>query len=138
MGMKSLKEQAMDKILDKMSTGRGLTPNEAAFMAVQGPIPDSDLRDFMLVSSFEACTRVASLLDHGLRVTCNLRDRDGVIGDDVVSSSVTGDRSTITLAGRLTIELLPSFLYDLTFSMRDFRYSLESDHEFYELAPIKN
>jgi hypothetical protein len=94
--------------------------------------------DMMMVSSAEAGRMVSSLLGIGIGVTCNLMDRDGAMGADVVRAEVTGDTARITLAGHHTIDLPPSMLYDLTFSLREFRYTLESGQEFYELATIKN
>jgi hypothetical protein len=133
----SVKERALNHILDMISSGRGLRAVEKHFLDIQQSIPDSEMKDHMMVSSVEAGHRVSSILGLGIGVTCNLRDRDGMMGADVLSSEVLGDIARLTLSGHTTVDLLPSLLYDLTFSVRDFRYSLESGQEFFELATIK-
>lgn len=132
-----LAERAVNHVLDKVSSGRRLTPRERAFMEIVKSHPHLDMVDHMLVSNTQAARKVTQMLDLGIGVVCNLRDRDGKMGAPVLSAEVDGEHARIAIEGHLILDLKPSMLYDLTFSTSDFRYSLESDHEYYELAPLR-
>ena len=136
--LETLKDRAMNRILEKISGNRPLTERERYFLSVQQLIPDSALVDYMLVTSTDVARRISEALELGVEVACNLRDRDGAIGAKVLSSKVMGGKSEIEVRGHGRMELRQNCLYDLRFSTTHLRYSLESDHEYYELAPVKN
>jgi hypothetical protein len=134
----TLKDKAVNRILEKISDNQPLTTREKGFLNLQQSIPDHDLVEYMLVTPTEVVNKISDILDMGVEIVCNLRDRDGVMGAKVLSGELNEGRPLIEVTGHGKIELRQNCLYDLRFSTKHLRYSLESDHEFYELVPVKN
>jgi hypothetical protein len=133
----TLRDTAVNFLLDKISDKKGLTRQERQFLSMYQSLSDSEFKDYRLVTNTDAVAAVSRMLELGIDVTCNLRDRCGAIGANVSGARMEGPRAMLVLSGHTEIEIGANHLYDLYFSTQVFGYSLESDHEFYELAPIK-
>jgi len=78
--------------------------------------------------------KVNDLISIGKKVICDLYDRDGKIGLQIVSinDDIEGDFSIIKLKGEETFKLQDNFLYNLIYNIKKNEYSLQIQDEYFE------
>jgi hypothetical protein len=81
----SLKEVELNKILDKISKSINLSSKEKEFLGKYDSIKDDDLKDFKMLSLQSTFEKLQGLIDNNKKVICNLTDRNGKIGIQIVS-----------------------------------------------------
>jgi hypothetical protein len=80
------------------------------------------------------------LIESGKKVICNLEDRSGKIGLEIISTeNLTDEETTILkLKHSETYKMKDNFLYNLIFDIKKNIYSLEASDEFFEKIPVRN
>lgn len=136
----SLKETQLDNILDKISSNIKLSQVEQDFLDNYSKTDDDDLMDYKMLSKESTFTKIESLLKDNKKVICNLFDKSGKIGIQIVSiySEFDSEECTMTLKNREKVNLKDSFLYNIVYNNRKDEYSLEAEDEFYEKIPASN
>lgn len=133
----SLRDRAVNHLLEKLSTSGRLTAREKATLERLTGIDDEVFTDHRMITALDVVTRVSRLLSHGITVVCNLEDSMGRVGQDVARAVDTDGKKVLHLVDGTKFSLEDRFLYDLVFSLPHLRFHLESGHEFYEPAKIK-
>ncbi len=133
---KSLKNEQLDKILDKIKLGFELNEKEKSFLSKFNSLSDEEFMEYRMLSRFEVTSKITSLINNDLKVICNLCDKQGPLGLEIKEVIQTEDNYYLLLEKAEKIKLKDSILYDLTYNFKRWHYSLESGEEFVELALI--
>ena len=80
----SLKEARLNQILDKISKKVTLSKTEQDFLDNYDQTSEDDMMDYRMLSKESTFTKISNLLEDGKKVICNLVDRDGKIGIQIV------------------------------------------------------
>lgn len=133
----TVKEVALNKILDKLSKKKLLSDGEKEFL---DNFEKSEGRDWRMISKEDLVKTIKNLLSKGEKMVCNLHDRDGKIGLQVtgVINKFGDETTTLLLKGGGSIKLSDRFLYNIIWNIKGNYYSIEEDSEYFEKIPIKN
>lgn len=136
----SLKEVELNKILDKISKSINLSSKEKEFLGKYDNIKDDDLKDFKMLSLQSTFEKLQGLIDNNKKVICNLSDRNGKIGIQIVSiySDYENEVYILNLKNGEKIELKDNYLYNIIYNLQRDAYSLETEEEFFEKLPVRN
>jgi hypothetical protein len=136
----SLKKIEMDKILDKVSRKLELTDRENKFLQLYNQTKIFDSRDFMLISKNSVFIKVSELLRKKIAVICDLKDRNGKIGEPIlnIDNNIESDTCRIYMKNGLVKDLHDRYLYNLIFNIKKNQYSLQEHDEYYEKIKVKN
>jgi len=137
----SLKEIEINRILDKICKKKSkLTKKEMIFLDLYNETQKIENKDWMLLSKSVVATRVKNFIDNGIKVICDLHDRDGKIGIEVIDviNNYEEEFSTLILKGDSKHELHDKFLYNLIYNSKKNYYSLEEQDEYFEKIEANN
>jgi hypothetical protein len=135
----SLKEIEANRILDKISKKKTLSGRENRFLELYNHKSEENPKDLMYLSKNTTCERVRNLLDNGKSVICDLSDRNGRIGLQIlnIENIHSDDDSTIFMKGE-TCKLQDRFLYNIIYNQKLDKYSLQEQGEYYEKVEQDN
>lgn len=130
----SLKEIEMNKILDKISRKKKLTIREKNFLELYNETSEDDERDYMMLSKNVAFKRLKHLLDGGKKIICDLHDRNGKIGLQIIDleNDIENEFCEIKLKNQSIFKLQDKFLYNITYNLKKNLYSLTEQDEYFE------
>jgi len=136
----SLKELRLNKILDKISNKSELSKSEQDFLDHYDETQEEDIMDYKFLSKESAFDRLNSLIDNNSKVICNLLDRDGKIGIQIVSifNNFQFETCTVILKNGEKINLKDNELYNIIYNLKKDEWSLEMEDEFFEKLPVKD
>jgi hypothetical protein len=136
----SLKEMEMNRILDKISNKKKLEDKEIEFLNLYQQTSDDDLRDFVYLSKNSTFSKVSQLIENGKKVICDLHDKDGRIGLQIIGleNDFEKERCVLNLKGGETYFLYDKFLYNIIYNTKKGEYSLQEQDEYYEKIEAKN
>ena len=85
-------------------------------------------------------SKILELLENDIKVTCNLHDRNGKFGLEVVKIENNFEEETclITMKHEEQHKLHDKFLYNLIYSNKKNEYSLEEQDEYFEKIEKEN
>jgi hypothetical protein len=130
----SLKEIEIKRILNKICQKSKLTSKEHNFLDLYNETQLSNNRDYMLLSKSVVSTKIKEMIVLGKKVICNLTDRDGKLGLEIidVENDYEKDSSVIIMKGSIKHNLHEKFLYNLIYNLKKDHYSLEEHDEYFE------
>lgn len=136
----SLKEVELNEILDKISKKVKLSKREEDFLGKYNDIEDEELKDYTHLSRQNAFERIEKLLNGGKKIICNLHDRDGLIGLEIVKiyNDFENEVCILTLKNGENFKLKDNYLYNIIYNIKKDLYSLEKEDEYFEKIPVKN
>ena len=136
----SLKEVELNQILDKISKKMKLTYGEESFLSKFGKVKDDDLKDYKMLSIQSTFDKISDLIDDNKKVICNLFDKNGKIGMQIISiyNDYENEICILELKNGEKIDLKDNYLYNIIYNMQKDSYSLEAEDEFFEKIPVKN
>lgn len=131
---KSLKDMEMDRILDKISKSKNLTDREISFLDLYQHTCDDDLRDFVYLSKNSTFNKISQLLEKNKKVICDLYDKNGKIGLQIVSieNQFDTEKCILTFRNKETYFLHDRFLYNIIYNYKKNEYSLQEQDEYFE------
>lgn len=135
----SLKEIEINRILSKISTKSKLTSKERSFLDLYNETQKlNDNRDYMLLSKSVVSNRISELISNGKKVICDLHDRDGKIGLEIidVKNDYNSDTSVVIMKKNIKQNLYDKFLYNLIYNTKKNLYSLQEHDEYYEKIEV--
>lgn len=134
----SLKDIEMNRILDKLHKRFTLTSKEKKFLKIYSSNSDED-KDLMYLSKNTTFKKVKDLLDKKRIVICDLHDRDGKIGLQIIdiSNNIEDEICQVQLKGGTKHELHDKFLYNLIYNVKKNLYSLQEQDEYFEKIEAK-
>jgi hypothetical protein len=130
----SLKEIEIKRILNKICSKSKLTQKEKRFLDLYNETQKLQNKDYMLLSKSVVATKIVELIEAGKKVICDLHDRDGKIGMEIltVNNDYEEEVSEIIMKGDLKHYLHDKFLYNLIYNSKKNQYSLQEHDEYYE------
>ncbi len=133
----SVKELNLNRILDKMSRSGSITQGEKDFLDNYDKFED---RDYHMISKESVIKTIKSINNSGKKVICNLHDRNGLIGLEILNAdnNFQDDSCTLYLKGGEKFKLDDRFLYNISWDIDDRVYYLEMDSEYFEKIPLNN
>jgi hypothetical protein len=136
----SVKDDELNRILDKISSHQKLSDREEQFLAKFDQVVDTDLSDMSHLSKNTAFDKVSNLLERGKKVICDLYDKDGQINDQIISveNDFESETCILNLKHGDEAELNDRFLYTINYDFGHDTYSLRSQDEFFEKLPVKS
>ena len=135
----SLKEIEINRILNKICSKSKLTAKEKSFLDLYNETQRlNDNRDYMLLSKNVVINRISDLISKDRRVVCDLHDRDGKIGLEIidVENDHESDDSFVIMKNGVKHGLHDKFLYNLIFNIKKNLYSLQEHDEYYEKIEV--
>ncbi len=133
----SVKELSLNNILDKISMRIDLTNGERNFLDNYGKFDD---RDYHMISMEAVINIIQRLSKSGRRIFCNLHDRNGLIGLEIldIDNDFREDICTLHLKGGENFTLDDRFLYNIIWDIDNETYSLEEHSEYFEKIPVSS
>lgn len=135
----SVKEQELNRILDKVSSRSSLSDREQNFLNLYQLNQDDD-RDLMYLSKNTTYESIRKLMEGGKKVICDLYDRNGKIGLQIIGIDNDFENETciVIMKGDERHELHDKFLYNIIYNNRKDEYSLQEQDEYFEKIPVNN
>ena len=136
----SIKEEELNRILDKISSNNKLTDVERKFFNIFNKSSEEHYQDSICITKNDVFNRVKSLIEDEDKVICNLSDRNGVIGLPIVSinNNFDDENCYLVLTDGEKVIIHDRYLYNIRYDMKKDEYLLETEEEFYEKIPVKD
>ncbi len=136
----SVKDMELNKIKDKINKRKALTKREINFLELYQSTTNVELKDFLYLSKNTTFSKILELLESNIRVICNLHDRNGKFGMEIVKIENNFEEETciITMVHDEHHKLHDKFLYNLIYNTKKNEYSLEEQDEYFEKIESKN
>jgi hypothetical protein len=136
----SFKEGELNRILDKISFGNILTDSENRFLSNIDKYTDDLYKDYLYLSKNDVFNRVSILLESKIIVICDLYDKDGKIGLEIVSihNNFEEDYCFVVLENQERFKIKDNFSYNVIYDVKKDEYSLQVQDEFFDKIPVKN
>lgn len=133
----SVKEQELNRILDKVSKKTSLDNREQNFLNLY-QLNQDDERDLMYLSKNSTYESIKKLIGNDKKVICDLHDRDGKIGLQIIeiNNDFNDDICTIKMKGDGKHKLHDKFLYNIIYNSKKNEYSLQEQDEYFEPIEI--
>lgn len=130
----SVKEMELNKILDKVSKKKSLSEREIKFLNLYQDTRDEHMKDYLYLSKNSTFQKLLELLEKGKRVICDLHDRNGKIGLQILGGQNLFEKEVceLQLKGGETHLLKDKFLYNLIYNIKKDEYSLQEQDEYFE------
>lgn len=135
----SVKEDELNRILDKMSDGKTLTEIEKKFLSMFSKTDEDDYKDFQYLTKNDAFEKIKNILSEGRKIICDLYEKNKV-GIEIVSvyNQFDSESCYIVLKDDERIELKDNYLYNIVYDIKKDEYSLQSQDQYYEKIPLKD
>ena len=136
----SIKDMELNKIKDKINKRKTLTKREINFLELYQSTTKLELKDFLYLSKNTTFSKILELLESNIKVICNLHDRNGKFGMEIVKIENNFEEETciITMVHDENHKLHDKFLYNLIYNTKKNEYSLEEQDEYFEKIESKN
>ncbi len=136
----SVKDMELNKIKDKINKRKALTKREINFLELYQSTTKVELKDFLYLSKNTTFSKILELLESNIKVICNLHDRNGKFGMEIVKIENNFEEETcmITMIHDEHHKLHDKFLYNLIYNTKKNEYSLEEQDEYFEKIESKN
>jgi hypothetical protein len=130
----SIKEIELNRILDKIGSGKNLTKKEIGFLNLYQYTREDNMKDFMYLSKNSTCSKIEDLLTIGKKVICDLHDRNGKFGLTIVGveNVFEEDGCLVLMKGGEQHILEDRFLYNIIYDRKKDIYSLQEQDEYCE------
>lgn len=122
-----IKNRELNRILDKITSKDNLSSNEKEFMEHYSDLNELDIQDYSYLSSNVIKNKIINLIEQNHVVICNLNDRDGLIGEKIISV-----KDDILKTDHFEIQIKDNVLYNLIYNIEYNFYSIEVQDEYYE------
>jgi hypothetical protein len=136
----SIKEIELNDILDKISKKINISKKEKSFLDNYDSIEDDDIKDQTHLSRQSTFERIEELLNKGKKIICNLYDRNGLIGLEIIKiyNDFENEVCILTFKNGENFKLKDNYLYNIIYNIKKDLYSLEKEDEYFEKIPVKN
>lgn len=136
----SIKEIEMNRILDKISKKVRLTKREKEFLDLYNQTSKTEDRDYMMLSKSVASKKIKELLEKGKKVICDLHDRNGKFGLQIIDiiDDFDSEESLIIMKSDEKHKMHDKFLYNIIYNIKKNEYSLQEQDEYFEKLKVNN
>jgi len=135
----SVKDDELNRILDKISEGKPLSAIEKKFLSMFDKSSEDDYKDFPYLTKNDAFDKIKDILSEGRKIICDLYEKNK-IGIEIVSvfNQFDSESCFIVLKDGERIELKDNYLYNIVYDIKNDEYSLQSQDKYYEKIPVKD
>ena len=111
-----------------------MSEKEKSFLELYNHTIKQEDKDFMLLSKSVVSVKVKELIDKSRKVICDLHDKDGKIGLEIVDvvNDFEKDSSFVVFKDSNRHTLHEKFLYNLIYNTNKNLYSLQEHDEYFE------
>lgn len=136
----SLKDQHLNKILDKIKGGANISKREKRFLDNYDDRKDEDIMDYHMMDKLKTFNKITDILEREKKIICNLTDRNGKVGIEIntISNNYQQQETIIYLTNDDEIILKDNYLYNIIYNFSKDTYSLEEDEEYFEKIPVQS
>lgn len=137
---KSVKEMELNKILDKVLKKKTLTSREKGFIELYNSTQEVIMKDYLYLSKNSAFKKITEILEIGKKIICDLHDRNGKIGVEIIGivNNFEQETCSLTLKSGEKHNLHDKFLYNLIYNIKKDQYSIEEQDEYFEKITTEN
>jgi predicted peptidase len=130
----------VNRILDKISRNKSITEKEKKFLDLYQITREDSIKDYLLLEKNNVFNRISQIMNSGKKVICDLNDRDGKIGLEIIKleNNFEDENCTLTLKGGSKHKLIDKFLYNLIYITKKDQYSLQEHGEYFEKIESKH
>ena len=130
----SVKQMEVKRIMDKVSRKKQLTKREQSFLELYNSTQKEEMKDFLYLSKNTTFSKILELLERKIKVICNLHDKNGKFGMEIIKieNNFEEETCTITMVHDEHHKLHDKFLYNLIYNTKRNEYSLEEQDEYFE------
>jgi len=134
------KNLELDFVLEKIKQKKTLNSHELEFLCKFDSIEEIDHTDFSHLSKNQVFEKVTYYLSKSKKVICNIKDKNGMIDDEIISISNDFEKEycILRLKHGETCKIEDKNFYKITYYFEKNIYSLEIQDEFYEKITIQN
>lgn len=127
-----------EKIMDKISKNKSITKKEKLFLKLF--TSNKIKKDYLYLSKNFTFYKIIELLEEGLVIICNLKDRNGKIGLKIlkIENNFEEDTCKVMMKGEEIHNLEDKYLYNLIYNVENNEYSLEEQDEYFEKIEFGN
>lgn len=127
-----------EKIMDKISKNKSITKKEKIFLKLF--TGNKVKKDYLYLSKNFTFYKIIELLEEGLVIICNLKDRNGKIGLKIlkIENNFEEDTCKVMMKGEEIHNLEDKYLYNLIYNVENNEYSLEEQDEYFEKIEFGN
>lgn len=93
-------------------------------------------KDYMMLSKNVTFYRLKDMLNKQVKIICNLKDRDGKIGEKLLDIKTENSSHKLILHKNTPCELSDRFLYNIKYNESKKVYSLEEHGEYFEKIKV--
>jgi len=137
---KSVKEVELNKILDKVLKKETLTLREKGFIELYNSTQEVIMKDYLYLSKNSTFKKITEILEIGKKIICDLHDRNGKIGVEIIGivNNFEQETCSLTLKSGEKHNLHDKFLYNLIYNIKKDQYSIEEQDEYFEKIATEN
>lgn len=130
----SVKQMEVNKIMEKVSKRKPLTKREQNFLELYRSTHKEEMKDYLYLSKNSTFSKVMDLLEKKVKVICNLHDKNGKFGMEIVKieNNFEDETCIVTMIHDEHHKLHDKFLYNLIYNTNKNEYSLEEQDEYFE------
>jgi len=130
----SVKQMEVKRIMDKVSRKKQLTKREQSFLELYNSTQKEEMKDFLYLSKNSTFSKILELLEKRIKVICNLHDKNGKFGMEIIKieNNFEEETCTVTMVHDEHHKLHDKFLYNLIYNTKRNEYSLEEQDEYFE------
>lgn len=133
----TLKDKYLNQILEKIGMDKDITRGEREYLE-NFDSNNFNPEDMSHLSTSQLIFKIEELLKNGGVVYCDLYDRDGKIGIKIQKTEYINENCYLILKNNDKIKLQDNLLYNIYYIVKENKYSLQQQDEYYEKVSIKN
>ena len=136
----SVKQMEVTKIMEKISKKKPLTKREKNFLELYQATHKEEMKDYLYLSKNATFSKILHLLECKVKVICNLHDKNGKFGMEIVKieNNFEDETCMITMIHDEHHKLHDKFLYNVIYNTKKNEYSLEEQDEYFEKIEKEN
>lgn len=133
----TLKDKYLNQILEKVGRGASISNGEKEYLDNYSN-ENFKPEDLSHLSTSHLIFKIEELLKENRIVYCDLYDRDGKIGIKIIGTEYINENCYIILNNSEKIKLQDNLLYNIYYIVKENKYSLQQQDEYYEKVSLKN
>jgi hypothetical protein len=133
----TLKDKYLNQILEKIGKGDSISKGEKEYLD-NYESKNFSPEDFSHLSTSQLIYKIEELLKNENVVYCDLYDKNGKIGIKINHTEYKEDGCVLILKNGEKVKLQDNLLYNIYYIVKENKYSLQQQDEYYEKISVKN
>lgn len=133
----TLKDRYLNQILEKIGKGGSISKGEKEYLD-NYESKNFNPEDFSHLSTSQLIYKIEELLKSENVVYCDLYDRNGKIGLKITFAEYKAGNYFLELSNGEKVKLQDNLLYNIYYIVKENKYSIQQQDEYYEKISVKN